>query len=140
MIEEKNKKLYLLDSSALMTFLEDEEGADKIEYILRNEKHICPFIVLLELYYITLRNKGIEVADKRYSLLKNLNSDFLWQIDEPTLITAGKFKGQYHLSLADSIIAAFAKINDAILIHKDPEYECLKQEVKQYILPYKKLS
>lgn len=137
MIKEKNKERYLLDSSALLTFLEDEEGADKIEYILRNEKHICPFIVLLEVYYITLRNKGIEMADKRYSLLKNLNSEFLWQIDEPTLMTAGKFKGQYHLSLADSIIAAFAKMNNAILVHKNPEYECLKQEVKQHILPYK---
>ena len=137
MINPENKSVYLLDTSALLTFLENEQGADKVEYMLKNEIIFCPFVVMLEVYYITLREKGSDIADKRYALIKSLELEFLWEIDEPTLLTASRFKGQFQISLADAIIAAFAKKNNAILVHKDPEYECIKTEVKQYILPYK---
>ncbi|MCK4689951.1 MAG: PIN domain-containing protein [Candidatus Marinimicrobia bacterium] len=133
----ESKARYLLDTSAFMTFLEDEKGADEVEFILRSGKVLCPFVVLLEIYYITLRERGQEIADKRYAVIRNLNVEFINNIDEPTLITAGRFKGKFRISLADAIIAAYAKINDAILVHKDPEYECLKKEVSQYKLPYK---
>jgi len=133
----ENKARYLLDTSAFMTFLEDEKGTDEVDFILRNGNVLCPFIVLLEIYYITLRERGQEIADKRYAVIRNLNVEFIWNIDEPTLITAGRFKGKFRISLADAIIAAYAKINNAILVHKDPEYECLQKELKQHILPYK---
>lgn len=137
LIKPESERKYLLDTSACLAFLEDEEGADEVERILRNENFILPFIVLLEVYCVTLREKGEEIADKRYAMLKSLNAKFLWEIDEPTLIIASKFKGRYRLSLANAIIAAFAKRKDAILVHKDPEYELLKEEVIQYALPYK---
>jgi predicted nucleic acid-binding protein len=130
--------LYLLDSSAVLTFLEDEEGADRVETILRQEQIILPFCVLLEAYYITLKVQSEDVADKRYALLKQLPATILWEIDEPTLLTAGRFKAQHRLSLADAIIAAFAFRQGAILVHKDPELEALTGTVEQEILPYKK--
>ncbi len=134
----ENKPLFLLDTSAWLTYMEDEEGADRIEEILRTGRILLPFIVLLELYYISYREKGEDVANQRYALVKSLNVEILWYFDEPVLLTAGKFKALYRLSLADAIIAATAKIKSAILVHKDPEYEALKQEVNQEILPYKK--
>lgn len=78
-----------------------------------------------------------EIADKRYAMLKSLGAEFLWEIDESILITAGRFKGQYRLSLADAIIAAFAKKEGAVLVHKDPEFDLLKKEVSQLALPKK---
>jgi len=132
-----NKDVYLLDTSALLAFMEDEEGADEIDSILRTGRIVLPFVVLLEVYYITLREKGEEVAEKRYAFLKSLEAEVLWDLSEPLLLTAGRFKGIYRLSLADAIIAAFAKDKGAVLVHKDPEYEALGSEVKQLVLPYK---
>ena len=133
-----NKSEFLLDTSALVAFLENEAGADRVEEILKTKSLIIPFVALLEIYYITLKGKGQEFAEKRYAMLKSLPAEFVWEIDEPILLDAGRFKGRHNLSLADAIIAAMAKKHEAVLIHKDPEYEQLDNEVKQLPLPYKK--
>lgn len=127
---------YLLDTSAVLTFLEDEAGAERVEALLRHEQVLLPYLALLETYYITLQEKSEDVADKRYALLKQLPVTILWDVDEPTLLTAGRFKAYYRLSLADAIIAAFAARQEALLVHKDPELEALKELVQQEILPY----
>jgi predicted nucleic acid-binding protein len=128
---------YLLDTSAVLTFLEDEDGAERVESLLRQEEIILPHLVLLETYYITLQEQPEDVADKRYALLKQLPATILWEVDEPTLLIAGRFKANHRLSLADAIIAAFAQRQGAILVHKDPELEALAEFVEQEVLPYK---
>ncbi len=129
---------YLLDTSAIMTLLEDEEGADRVETLLRQEHIFLPYLVLLETVYITLREHTEDVAARRYALLKQLPVTVLWNMDEPTLLTAARLKAQHHLSLADAQIAAFALRQEAILVHKDPEFEAVSGLVQQEILPYKK--
>jgi predicted nucleic acid-binding protein len=128
-IENLSESKYLLDTSAVLTFLEDENGAERVEYLLRQEEILLPYLVLLETYYITLQEQPGDVADKRYALLKQLPATILWEVDEPTLLTAGRFKAYHRLSLADAIIAAFAQRQEAILVHKDPELEALTEFV-----------
>lgn len=128
---------FVLDTSAVLTFLEDESGAERVEMLLRREQVLMPYVVLLETYYITLQEQAEGTADKRYALLKQLPAAILWDMDEPTLLTAGRFKAHYRLSLADAIIAAFSFRHDAVLVHKDPELESLIETVKQELLPYK---
>ena len=127
----------LLDTSAILTLLEDEEGAERVEALLREGQVLLPFLVLLETYYITLQERSEAVADRRYALLKQLPATFLWSVDEPTLLTAARFKARHRLSLADALIAAFAVQQGAILVHKDPEFEALAELVRQEALPYK---
>lgn len=129
---------YLLDTSAILTLLEDEDGAQRVETLLRQEDILLPFVVLLETYYITLQEQTEDVADKRYALLKQLPGDILWQVDEPTLLIAGRLKVAHHLSLADALIAAFAMRHQAILVHKDPEMAVLAEFVQLETLPYKR--
>ena len=128
---------YLLDTSAILTLLEDEKGAERVEALLREGQVLLPFLVLLETYYITLQERSEAVADRRYALLKQLPATFLWSVDEPTLLTAARFKARHRLSLADALIAAFAVQQGAILVHKDPEFEALAELVRQEALPYK---
>ena len=120
---------FLLDTSAVLAFLEDEAGAERVEELLRNEEVILPFLVLLETFYITLQEQPEDVAEKRYALLKQLPVTFLGQMDEPILLAAGRFKARFRISLADAIIAAFAVSQEAILVHKDPELEALREQV-----------
>jgi len=134
-----SNKPYLLDTSAVLTFLEDEPGAQRVEQILREGQVIIRFLALLETYYISLQETTEATADTRYALLKDLPSTFLYDMDEPTLLTAARFKAQHRLSLAGAMIAAFAVREGAVLIHKDPEFEPLANQLKQEILPYKYL-
>ena len=129
---------YLLDTSAIMTLLEDEEGAQRVEMLLRQEQILLPYLVLLETVYITLQEHTEDVAARRYALLKQLPVTVLWDMDEPTLLTAARMKAHHRLSLADAQIAAFALRQEAILVHKDPEFEAVSGSVQQEILPYKK--
>ncbi len=58
-------------------------------------------------------------------------------MDEATVLTAARFKAVHRLSLADTIIAAYAVQANATLLHKDPEYEALAGQVRLEALPYK---
>ena len=128
-------KKYVLDTSALFSLIEDEAGRDRVASILQKEEFILPFITLLEMHYITQHEQGLPEADRRYAVLKQ--SNVLWSFDEPTLLTAARLKAENHISLADSMIAAVAIQKQAVLVHKDPEYECLENQLEMEALPYK---
>ena len=130
---------YLLDTSAILALIEDEAGADRVEALLREhgEDVLLPFAVIMEATYITLREAGEAVAERRYALMRQLPCTELWAVDEPTLLTAARFKATARVSFADALIAAFAVRHEAILVHKDPEYEALGDRVLLESLPYK---
>lgn len=131
------RKVYRLDTSAMFTLIEREPGFERVKAVLREEETLLPSPVLLEVHYISRQEQGQGEADRRYSLMKQLPCEILWRIDEPTLLTASRFKAAHRLSLADSLIAAFAHQQEAILLHKDPEFEALADQVELEGLPYK---
>jgi predicted nucleic acid-binding protein len=135
--DDVNTDTYLLDTSAIMALMEDELGADRVEQMLRQSDVIIPFPVLLETYYVSLQEQSEAVADERYALLRHLSVKEIWSVDEPTLLTAARLKARFRVSFADALIAAFALRSDAILVHKDPEFEVLADHVRQELLPYK---
>ncbi len=49
---------YLLDTSALLACIESEEGDERVKFILKNENVSIPWIALVELFYVTSREKG----------------------------------------------------------------------------------
>ena len=128
---------YLLDTSAMITFLENEPGAERVEEILENEEVFIPWLVLFEVYYIIHREKGQDEADNLYSFLKNLSAVILWSVTEQFLFSAARLKAQHRLSVADTMIVAYAIQHSAILLHKDPEMSALTGIVLQESLPFK---
>ena len=132
-----NADVYLLDTSAWMTLIEDETGADRIQEILRSTSTIVPWTVLLEIHYIAQREQNENEADRRYAYILYSAADVKWEIDEPILLTAARLKARYPMSTASAMIAAYAKRYGAILVHKDAEYEPLMGEIQLEALPYK---
>lgn len=132
--------IYLIDTSALLSFIEDEEGANCVEEALKQKETIVPWPVLLEMYYITLQEEGQSEADRRFALIKQLKVNIPYDMDEATVLTAARLKARHRVSLADAIIAAFAIRKDAILMHKDPEFDALTGLLKMKALPYKELG
>jgi len=139
----ETKKIYILDTSAILTYIEDEDGSDYVENLLIDaEKGIADiyvsFISLTEVFYITMREKGELLASERVKLIQSLAVK-VQESDETININAGKLKARNSISLADAYIAALCQIHNGILVHKDPEYEKLASEIKEYRLPYKLL-
>ena len=87
-------------------------------------------------HHINMMRRNTEVAEQRYAAMKSILARHITELSEPVLLKGGEFKANYQISLADSLIAAYAFVYDATLIHKDPEYEALKV-IKQIKLPYK---
>lgn len=132
-----SRRPILLDTSAVLTLIEDEPGAERVEQVLREEETILPWMALLEVHYVTRQEKGDEEADRRFALIKQLGSTIRWDVEESLLLTASTFKADHRISLADSLIAAYARRLGAVLLHKDPEFEALAKLVDLEALPYK---
>ncbi len=133
---------YVFDSSAFLTLFEDEDGAETVQRLLERAKKgeiivFTSFVSFTEIFYITLREKGEEAAKKRIKIMNRLVITRVESSQELGLI-AGRLKATHKISFADTWIAATAMFYDAILVHKDPEFEQLKDKVKVLELPYKK--
>ena len=131
----------MLDSTAFLTMFEDEAGSDTVQDLLEqaNTSEILvfvSFVTFTEIFYITLREKGEEEAQKRIKLMDALATTRIESSKELSLI-AGRLKAAYRLSFADAWIAATAMFYDAILVHKDPDFEQLEDKLKALKLTYK---
>jgi len=124
---------YVLDSYALIGFLENEPFADRIEQLLKQARKgeaslYLHALHLGEVYYITLREQGSTLADLAYSRIKAFPLTFIDQIDEELLLTAASLKANFPISYADSFAAALAKIKNCALLSGDPELKMLENE------------
>lgn len=132
---------YVLDSSAWLTLIGDEAGADTVQDILERARAgeatvLVSFMSLMEVYYITLRERDAGEARRRVDLIAA--SPVLCVESTRALgIAAAEIKAEHPLSVADAWIAALAKERDAILVHKDPEFEQIEAIVQLLKLPYK---
>ncbi|MCI0442835.1 type II toxin-antitoxin system VapC family toxin [bacterium] len=135
------KDSYLLDTSAIFAFTDNEEGADEIQRLLESARQgkanvFVSSMSIMEIYYGTHQERGESDADRIVLLVRSLPITELALSDDLTLL-AGSFKGRYQISVADGWIAATAKFHNLILVHKDPEFEPLKTGLDLIELPYK---
>ena len=129
---------FVLDTSAILAYIEDEPGADTVQSIFDGEEDVfLPWPVLMEVYYMSMRERGQHEAETRFALLKHSPVNILWEVEETLLLRAATIKAKNKLSFADSVIASYTIQNNSILVHKDPEYESLSNQVEMEILPYK---
>ncbi|MEA3340128.1 MAG: type II toxin-antitoxin system VapC family toxin [Chloroflexota bacterium] len=137
----KHTPIYVFDSSAWLTLIEDEAGADTVQEILEKAKAgeaivLVSFMGFMEVYYITLQERGVDEARERVNLMAALP---VLRVESTRAlgILAAELKAHHRLSVADAWIAALAKERGAKLVHKDPEFEQVEAIVKVLKLPYK---
>ena len=124
---------FVLDSYALIGYLENEPFAGRIEKYLKQARKAeaslyLHAIHLGEVYYITLREQGQNVADLAYARIKAFPLTFIDKIDEELLLKAASLKAGYPISYTDSFAAALAKIHNCALLTGDPELKVLEKE------------
>ncbi len=133
---------YVLDTSALLTYIENEEGSAEIEILFNKalDGEIELFISVIsciEVFYISWQEQGEEVTNERLELINDLPR-IQEELDERFTKIVGTIKATKTMLFADCCIAGSAKYKQATLVHKDPEYEQIEDEIKQLKLPYKK--
>ena len=90
----------------------------------------------MECRYRIWKNVGPEESSEFLKYLDLLPIEIL-EISETIFEKAIEIKATKNLSVCDSWIIATAIATDSILIHKDPEFEQVKDQVKLKPLPYK---
>ena len=124
---------YVLDSYALIGYLENEPFADLIEKYLKRARKKNVFLYLHaihvgEVYYITLREQGRKAADLAYARIKAFPLTLIDTIDEGLLLGAASLKAKYPISYSDSFAAALARIRNCQLLTGDREFKVLEKE------------
>ena len=100
--------VYVLDTSALLAFIEDEAGADIVEKLLEQAKAgkiaiLISFMAFMEVYYITLQERDETEAEERLQLMNSLPRKRV-ESTKTIGIIASKFKANYHLSVAHGLL------------------------------------
>lgn len=116
----------VLDSYAMLAFLENEPGANHvgelIKYASEHEKPLFMSVVNWgEVFYIINRLIGREKAEDVLRTLETLPIDII-PADKDITRVAAEFKVDRKMSYADCFAAAIAKIKKADLVTGDREF------------------
>jgi len=134
-------KAHLLDTSAIFALTDNEDGADVVEEFLDRAKkgqtslHISA-MTAMEVYYVSSEESGEKEANRLLLLVRALPVTEL-PLEDALVLPAARFKARYKISVADAWIAATALVHNLTLVHKDPEFDRLKEGLSLLSLPYK---
>jgi ribonuclease VapC len=127
-------KRYVLDSHALIAYLEGEEEGKGMIPVLDNavegkaELYMC-VVNWGEIYYITLRELGEEKAELYLSSISKYPITIV-NVDRELTLVAARFKAHYKISYADAFAAGLAEIKNAVLLTGDEEFKQLNKIIK----------
>ena len=129
----RRPKAVVLDSWAVIAYLEDEEAAARVADIIADAHDArIPLLMTVvnagEVWYIVARQTSAAEADASIKQLRDLGIEFVdaeWSLARE----AGYFKSKNKMSLADAFAAALAKQRKAHLATGDPEFKQIEKEV-----------
>jgi predicted nucleic acid-binding protein len=129
----RKPKSIVLDSWAIMSYLQGEPSAEKVaDMIADAHEEDVPLLMSVvnagEVWYIIARRTSEADADRSIRQLKQLGIEMVdadWEIAH----AAGKFKAKNKMSFADCFAAALAKQKKALLLTGDPEFKQVEQEI-----------
>ena len=129
-----NKPTYLLDSFALLAYLNNEPGGGRVLEVLGLAKsHKCRLVMSLinfgEVLYITERTRGLPAAQTVQALVESLPLELLGT-SRDLIWDAAHIKASHVLSYADAFAVASAMLENAIILTGDPEYRAVDDLVK----------
>jgi len=125
---------FVLDSFALLAYLQDEAAAARIEKLLDNAgKEKCRLFLAMinlgELLYITERRGGVVKAQDALALIRQLPIEIV-PVDEQVIFAAAHIKANHAISYADCFAVAAAVQENATIVTGDPEFQSVEGIVK----------
>jgi ribonuclease VapC len=129
----RNPKAIVLDSWAVIAYLEGEPAAEKIADVIADahDDHVPLFMSVVnasEVWYIIARETSVSDAESSIDELRRLGVAFV-DADWTLAHEAGGFKSKHKMSFADCFAAALAKQKKAVLLTGDPEFKQVEKDV-----------
>lgn len=129
----RKPKAIVLDSWAVIAYLEDEPAAEKVANIIADaHDQEIPLLMSVvnagEVWYIVAREASASDADASVRQLHDLGIEFV-DADWDLAKAAGYFKSKNKMSFADCFAAALAKQRKANLATGDPEFKQVEHEI-----------
>jgi predicted nucleic acid-binding protein len=124
----------VLDSWALLCYLEEEEGYQKIIHLFEKATELSePLLMSVinwgEVYYQVARRYGEPQALEIERLIQSFPIAVI-DADRELTREAARLKAGKRLAYADCFAAALAKIKKAELYTGDPEFKAVEKEVE----------
>jgi ribonuclease VapC len=129
----RKPKAYVLDTWAVIAYLEDEPSAQQIADLIATAHEesipVCMTVVNVgEVWYTIAREVSEDDANRSVKELRDLRIQFVaadWDLTQE----AARFKSQHRMSYADCYAAALAKSKKADLVTGDGEYKAVEKSV-----------
>lgn len=127
-------KGFVLDSYAVIAYLEDEPGAEKVERILRQADRgtidlLMSVINWGEVYYSLSRSKGEKQAEESLLIMEQLPIRIV-DVDQSLMYQAARIKANHAIALGDCLAAALAVNEGYPVVTGDKEFHRLRETVK----------
>ncbi len=129
------KKKRLLDSYAVLAYLNKEDGYEKVRTVLANAQKSGLAVLMNEMnvaetYYILCRKRGHEQAEYFLdTVLAGLPVSIISN-DFNAVISAAEIKARHALSFADCFAVATAHRENAFILTGDPEFKNVENFVE----------
>ena len=132
------KPRYVLDSYALLAYLQAEPGGDEVKSMLEEAQKgkaevYLSLINLGEVVYIVERRRGAAMADEVVAKVHSLPV-LVTDVNKKRVLDAAHIKANHAISYADAFAVALAKELDAPVLTGDPEFEKMEPLVQVFWL------
>lgn len=129
----RKPKAIVLDSWAVIAYLEGEPAAEKVaDHIADAHENDIPLFMSVvnagEVWYIIARETSVGDADRSITEMRHLGIDFV-DADWSLAHEAGGFKSKHKMSFADCFAAALAKHQRAVLLTGDREFLQVENDI-----------
>jgi uncharacterized protein with PIN domain len=117
-----DERLYVLDSCAVIAFLQREPGAEVVAEILKSSRNRCLLhaVNACEVYYDIYRRSGETDASALEGIWQTIGLELVETISSSVWRTAGKLKAEWRrVSLADCFAVALVLQEKATLLTSD---------------------
>ena len=129
----------MLDSWAVLAYLDGEPAAQHVRQMLRNARRrqvvvLLSLIAYGECLYVIEREKGLQDAQRAVAIIDQLPLRVM-PADRTLVFEAAHMKARYPLSYADAFSVALARRHDGRVMTGDPEFKAVETEIGVHWLP-----
>jgi len=137
-------KNLVLDSFAVLAYLQEEKGAAEVRSMLTKAKSgevglFLSAVNLGEIAYITERSAGLTKVHSVLTVLQALPLNIV-DVNQEIALRAAHFKATFPIAYADCFALALADHLGGCVVTGDPEFEKAEKQVQVYWLPRKEAS
>lgn len=126
-------RVVVLDSWALLAYLDGEPAGTRVRQLLRRARHrelqvLLSLISFGECLYVIEREQGLHRAQQAVGIIDQLALRVV-PVDRPLVLAAAHLKAQHAISYADAFTAAVALRQRGAVMTGDPEFKALESHV-----------